>query len=377
MRWMRCHALDLVLALLVVSIVGATAWNADVVRLAAGAFGPPPAVVISGACAGALLLTGAAAWWRQRADPTRSRSLLVSLAVAAAAALAAERWQGRDVATRTMTFEGADISYAATLYHPAEAGPWPLLVVVHGSAPLKRGFYGLWAEHLARAGFAVLVADKRGVGGTGGQFERMDNTSRENIDRLAGDVVTAVEFAARQPEVDARHIGLFGLSQAGWVAPVAATRTPLVRYLVMITAPTVSVHEEGAWSRWRGDDAATALASRPDAERMMDTVASRGVDARAPLGVLEIPGLWLFGADDNSIPSLKSVHVLDSLRTHAGRAYASVMVPGAGHLLFVRDRGAVPRVAPATWATLVEWLNRTVDRQSTAPRTRGVATVSH
>ncbi|MBI3791494.1 MAG: alpha/beta fold hydrolase [Gemmatimonadetes bacterium] len=271
-----------------------------------------------------------------------------------------ERWRTRDVSTRTVRFDGVDIAFTATLYHPAGGGPWPAIVMVHGSAPLKRGFYGLWAEHLVRSGFAVLVADKRGVGGTGGEFERRNNTSRENIDRLAGDVVAAIAFIARQPDVDARRIGLFGLSQAGWVAPLAATRSPLVRYLVMVTAPTVSVHEEGVWSDWRGDDARAARIAQADAERMMDTVASRGVDARSSLATLDVPGFWVFGADDNSIPSAKSARVLDSLRTHAGKAYQSVTVPGAGHLAFVRDGGPVPRVAPVAWEEIERWLRRTV-----------------
>ena len=104
----------------------------------------------------------------------------------------------------------------------------------------------MWAEHLAGLGVMSIVPDKRGVGGTGGAFERNNNSSKANLELLAGDAVAALDYAAKLPNVDAARLGLFGVSQAGWVAPMAAVATDRARFIIMVTGPAVSVREEGA-----------------------------------------------------------------------------------------------------------------------------------
>lgn len=91
----------------------------------------------------------------------------------------------------------------------------------------------------------------------------------------------------------------------------------------------------------------------------MDTVSVGGVDARTRLGALTIPGLWLFAAEDNSIPTRKSVAVLDSLRA-GGKAFKSVTFPNAGHLLFTRKGSVLPHVAPSSWGQIDRWIATTV-----------------
>lgn len=370
MNWLRRNSWEILATIAVVPAFVVAIWNPDVARLAAGAFGPPPGTVIMRWVFAGLALTLTAIWRRSAAHPRRRARWLLALAGVSVAAIALSAWRDRQFRTRTVRFSGNGISIGGTVYEPQSGGPFPTVVLVHGSAPLKRGFYGLWAEHIARAGFAVLVPDKRGVGGSGGEFERENNTSRENIERLAHDVVAAVEFAATQPDMDSARIGLFGLSQAGWVAPLAASASSKVRFMALVTSPSVSVHEEGAWSRWRGDDEQPALMSESDAERMMDTVSSRGVDARTALAAIDVPGLWLLGANDNSIPTRKSARTLDSLRASAGKRYAWVEFPEAGHLLVTRRLGVVPRIEPLSWRALTEWLKQTAltAGQNGAPR---------
>jgi pimeloyl-ACP methyl ester carboxylesterase len=153
---------------------------------------------------------------------------------------------------------------------------------------------------------------------------------------------------------------LFGVSQAGWVAPTAAAADKRVRYLALITAPTVSTHEEGRWSRLRGDhgDEGDPIAGRAEAESILDTLTSKGVDARNYLSVRRIPGLWLFGSDDNSIPTKKSVRVLDSLSAR-GFPYEWRVYAGHGHGLIGRQGAMIPRIAPESWNDLLDWLERT------------------
>jgi len=255
----------------------------------------------------------------------------------------------------TVAYSNCDVRLAGTLYLPRTPGPHATMVIVHGSAPFKRTFYHLWADRLARRGFGVLLADKRGVGASGGDFERNDNASEKNLALLASDVSAGVRYLLGRRDIDAGRIGLLGLSQAGWVAPQAALETSSIRYMAMITAPTVSTHEEGAWSRLRGDDEAPASASRMLAEAILDTLKPGGVDPRPLLARLMIPSLWLFGSDDNSIPSVKSVKVLQRLR-ELGRPVTWRTFSGFGHVLIGRPDGGFPHIAPESWPVLLDWL---------------------
>ncbi len=243
----------------------------------------------------------------------------------------------------------------ASLYLPTQAGRHPAVVIVHGSAAMRRGVYEVLAEPFVRNGYAVLLADKRGVGGSGGTFDTQNNVGPANITRLTADVVAGVQFLAGHPAIQADSIGLVGISQAGWVAPLAATQNSRVKFLVMITAPTVSSREENAWSELRGDHSGDTTMSLSAAEAIVDTVSSGGVDARVPLGALRIPGLFLFGSRDNSVPSRKSIRVLDSLNAAGGR-YSHRLYEGYDHALIGRSGAVVPRMAPEFRDDLVRWL---------------------
>src|SRR5205085_1311535 len=92
------------------------------------------------------------------------------------------------------------------------------------------------------------------------------------------------------------------------------------------------------------------------ADRAMDTVRIGGVDARTRLGALTIPGLWLFGANDNSIPTRKSVSVLDSLRA-LGQPFVSLTFNDAGHLLATRRRSLLPHATQSSWDFMYNWIS--------------------
>ncbi len=357
-KMLRGRAWEVACSLMLLPAVACAVWNADLMRMALGAFGAAPGPILQRWLILGVLLTATALWHRWSRQQMRRSRWLVSLVVSAIIAFCTTVVRARDVQTRNVAFQGNGIVLAGTLFTPTGKGPFPGIVVVHGSAPLKRGFYSVWAERIARAGFIVLVTDKRGVGGTGGTFNNQDNGSRANLSLLAGDVVAAVEYLATQPDVDPARLGLVGVSQAGWVAPLAASRSTRIRYLALVTAPAVSVFEEHVWSELRGDDERSANTTRAAAEGVMDTVGSHGFNPRPVLGALNIPGLWLFGDEDNSIPTGKSVAVLDSLRTSAGKDFSTVRFPRAGHALFTRSTGVIPHIEPASWGHLTAWLQK-------------------
>lgn len=229
------------------------------------------------------------------------------------------------------------------------------VVIVHGSANFPRSFYQYWASQLHAMGLNVLLPDKRGAGQSGGVFVSDNNGSEENLSLLADDVAAAVDHVANVDGINREKIGLFGLSQAGWTAPMAALKQPEIDFMILLTAPTVSTHEEAVWSELRGDDDTAARVSFAEADRIMASTQPEGVDARHALARLELPVLWLFGDQDNSIPSTKSMAVIDQLSAD-GRPYSYQTYPGFGHVLMSSFSEFRPQLCEAVWQDIHTWL---------------------
>lgn len=102
---------------------------------------------------------------------------------------------------------------------PGDAdGARPLVVMVHGSE--KTAAIGsVYAYMLAAQGVSVFVYDKRGTGASAGDYT-------QNFELLADDAASALQEARRLAAGRFGRAGFFGGSQGGWVAPLAATRSP-------------------------------------------------------------------------------------------------------------------------------------------------------
>src|SRR5436190_943984 len=120
-------------------------------------------------------------------------------------------------------FSGGDARLAFTLDLPHRAGPFPAVVMAHGSGRVTRDQLTWASRHLVDLGFAVLRFDKRGVGESTGRFVFVGTKDSALVfPQLAADVAAGVRFLRTRPEIDRRRIGLFGASQAGWILPLAA-----------------------------------------------------------------------------------------------------------------------------------------------------------
>src|SRR5215211_3647800 len=162
--WIQRNAWTIA-AVTVVAPMSVAVWlGGDVAKLVLGLFGPPWRRVANVVLIVALLMC-VVAWFRcARRGTSRQRALTIISAILALLTLGRVGLEGRGMRSEVIRFQGPEISIAATLYLPGSPGRHPALVLVPGSAPFKRGFYDLWAARFAKAGFAVLVADKRGVG---------------------------------------------------------------------------------------------------------------------------------------------------------------------------------------------------------------------
>ena len=130
-------------------------------------------------------------------------------------------------------------SFACTLTLPPR--PVAAVALLTGSGPQNRDEeilsfkpFRVIADHLSRAGIATLRCDDRGVGGTTAPLAQATTSD------FAADAVAAVAFLRARPELDAIPVGLLGHSEGGVAAPMAATRTKEVAFLVLVSAPGVT-----------------------------------------------------------------------------------------------------------------------------------------
>jgi hypothetical protein len=236
----------------------------------------------------------------------------------------------RDVPIR---FESHGAQLSGTLHLPAGRPPFPTLVWVHASGPEKRDDVEPYFASLLPPGIAVFTYDKRGTGESGGRCCPLD------FPLLADDVVAAVQAIRNRSDIDADHLGLYALSQGGWIVPIAATRTKDVTFAIVAAGTAVSLGEEELYSRLTGDDACrpTGIPMQEVNRRVAEEHPSL-FDPRPYLDKLSIPVLWLYGALDKSQPVEKDVRVLEQLKTD-GKDFTISVFPRANHVLLMTSTG--------------------------------------
>jgi len=311
-------------------------------------------------------------------------------------------------ARQNVQFSNGNVRLAGTLISPRIGAKHPAIILVHASGAEDRGYLLPFAHFLVRHGIAVLGYDKRGVGGSTGDWRTA------SFDDLAGDVVAAFEYLKTRPDIDPKQIGLLGWSQAGWVMPLAAVRATDIAFLISISGAGITAAETTI------DETQHELTSRgmkpqtiQDIVELMkvqnryaqsgqgwnDYAAGRSAlvarIGRAPetfpaspddpywafirriyfhdpaptLRHLKIPTLALFGELDDNIVAEKNRSAWDSaLRAARNSDYTLRIIPKADHLMLEAKLGTnaemptLHRFVPVYAETVRDWL---------APRVRG------
>ncbi|MET9684967.1 alpha/beta hydrolase family protein [Streptomyces coeruleorubidus] len=131
-----------------------------------------------------------------------------------------------------------------------------LVVYIHGDGPIDAthddGYKPMW-EANAKAGYASLSWDKPGVAGAPG------NWLDQSMDDRADEAAAAIAWARARPGIDGDRIGLWGASQAGWVLPKIAAKTP-VRFVIAVS-PAINWLQQGRYNllaELRADGASAA-----------------------------------------------------------------------------------------------------------------------
>ncbi len=144
--------------------------------------------------------------------------------------------------TEEVTYRNAEagITLAGTLTIPEGQGPFPAVILLTGSGPQDRNeeLYGhkpflVLADYLTRQGIAVLRSDDRGVGGSSGNF------ASATTGDFAQDALAGVDFLKGRDDYKFGRIGLAGHSEGGMVAPLAASGSGSVDFIVLMAAPGI------------------------------------------------------------------------------------------------------------------------------------------
>jgi pimeloyl-ACP methyl ester carboxylesterase len=292
-----------------------------------------------------------------------------------------------DILETRFVVEGAEL--AGRLLLPAGNSRVPVVVLVHGSEQTSgRQMFALQRQFPA-AGIGAFVYDKRGTGESTGTYTH-------DYPLLAADAAAAAREARRLAGKRAARVGFHGGSQGGWVAPLAATRTPvdfvIAAYGLAVSpldedreavALDMSRHGFGAdetrkaldvaraveaivksgfqrgyaemealrakysgepWFRYLRGNVTGLLLSQPEAFwREQGPVLFAGIlpdyDPMPVLEKLRTPQLWILGADDIDAPPQETWRRLLKLK-RSGRPISAVMLKGAEHGLYTFELDA-------------------------------------
>ena len=321
---------------------------------------------------------------------------------------------------KAAAFTSGDAELRGRLILPDGPGPHPAVVMAHGSEKDAATVFSHEGWLLAPNGIAVLIFDKRGTGTSEGKFG-MD------FGQLSDDLVAAVEWLRKQPEIDPDRIGLAGYSQGGWTSPLAASKSDAIKFVLvgygMVDSPAEedrketmqllrkkgfgetdltkagelvaaghqvirhrfdggwekvaelkSKYKEEPWVMALDDGTAGSLMKYPAwamkiaGPRLMPLGLDRWWfhDSRPVLEKLDIPMLWLIGGDDIEAPNEVTIASIKQLQER-GKPFELVVYPNADHGIVLFEEKDGERVytgyAPGYFKKKVEWI-----KSVTAPR---------
>lgn len=277
------------------------------------------------------------------------------------------------VVTEERRFSSGDVELAGTLYLPQSGKPVAAVVVTHSaSSPLRdSSLYDHLKTALPALGVAVFVYDRRGSGQSG------TKNAGGDFAVLADDAIAAARSLKADPRIDPRRIGTWGLSQGGWISPLAASRSPDIAFVIAVSAPVVTADvqmlfssvnhlrangypqaeiDQMAATRKAVDDYMRGTASREAAQKMIDaakgkpwfkytymgeTVRDRAIsgwrreienDPLKNLMAVTVPTLVLYGTDDAVVPVAISVERLNAIAPQMPKMKVH-SVAGADHAM--------------------------------------------
>lgn len=136
------------------------------------------------------------------------------------------------------------ITLSGTLTLPSKEGKHPVVVMITGSGPQNRDEelvghkpFLVIADFLTKKGIGVLRYDDRGTAKSTGNFK--SSTSKD----FATDVLSAVTYLKTRNDIDYKNIGLVGHSEGGLIAPMVASKTKDIAFIVLLAGLGISGYD--------------------------------------------------------------------------------------------------------------------------------------
>ena len=222
----------------------------------------------------------------------------------------------------------------ALLFRPPGDGPFPLALIAHASvqnvlrrAQMPQPEYRALATWLVAHGFAVLVPERPGHGGTGGKYLE-DQGGCDDADYIragratAEEITAALNYLRGQPFIRGDGALIFGHSAGGWGALALAGQNPQGVEAIIAFAPG-----RGG----RANDFPNQVCAP---HTLISSAAEFGKDARLPV-------IWLVAANDSYFAPAFSRQLADAFRGASGKVDFRVLPAygGEGHWLPETENG--------------------------------------
>lgn len=142
-------------------------------------------------------------------------------------------------ATEEVFFTNEDIKLSGLVFKPLQPlQPTIGIALIQGSGNSDRTnqWTYAFAEFLANEGIFVLLPDKRGCGKSEGDWKKA------SFQDLAKDAVASAAFLLRTTNV--AKVGVMGLSQGGYIAPLAQTLSSKISFVIDVSGAAVPLEEQ-------------------------------------------------------------------------------------------------------------------------------------
>jgi len=244
------------------------------------------------------------------------------------------------------------LALGGLMFVPDGDGPFPAAVVIHGSGTSRRdnGWYLTLTKHLQDNGIVVLLPDKRGSEKSEGDWRT------SSFEDLSTDTRAAIEHLREQQSVPISGIGVIGMSQGGWIAPLVASQENDLAFLVSLVGSVVTPREQLLYEE---NYNLRQLGFLPGISNVLAYVGSANVRYLAQPELYElivdydplpywqnisIDSFVLFGANDTNVPSAESAErlmMLSNPRIHVkvyeGSGHALESPDGQGNSIIRKD----------------------------------------
>lgn len=142
-------------------------------------------------------------------------------------------------------FDSGHFKIVGDLHIPNPERKQPVIIFVHGDGPARRSYSrspNRLMTSFLEIGFACFYYDKPGYGESTGDFTR-----GKLFEERSSILTDAVNVLKKHPAINPKQIGLWGISQAGYVMPKAIAKTKDITFMIAISCPAMDSIDQSAY----------------------------------------------------------------------------------------------------------------------------------